>query len=373
MSELRKPALDGIRGVAILAVVAFHCLGSVPLNNGFDRALALVAGLGWMGVDLFFVLSGFLITGIIHDHRDSLRFYRSFYARRILRTFPAYYVALLLLFGIPFLLGRERPTQLNPLWLLLHGYNIVAAMRGFPDEWTIHFWSLAVEEQFYLFWPILLMFAKDRKRMMTVCGVAVIASILFRGGWYLSHPRFFMPAFLLTPARLDGFAWGGLLALWVRGTPAKAARNLLLGGAAVSVSAIVFQIAYWGRLSAADWGLAAQSLNLTFIALPFACLVVFVGHTPGAAVTRILASGPLRILGKYSYAIYIYHFWVAKVLSNAGWFLPARYPALEAGLAGLVFASMVLAISSAVAWLSYRVIEKPSLAAKRFFPYRKVR
>lgn len=142
-------ALDSIRGVAVLLVILFHCYPTY------------ITKLGWLGVDLFFVLSGFLITGLLLDAKGKNNYYRNFIVRRTLRIFPLYYFALLLcLVIVPIVFKSLLPPDYgyytaNQLWFWTYTQNWLFSKTGFPENLTlVHFWSLAVEEQFYLFWPL---------------------------------------------------------------------------------------------------------------------------------------------------------------------------------------------------------------------------
>ena len=158
----RLPQLDGIRGIAILLVIFHNETVKYPFLY-LDRIFAN----GWMGVDLFFVLSGLLITGILLDTRQSAGYFKNFYARRCLRTWPLYYASLLLMFGIiPLLLpaqGKIVFERSSPWWafpLYLQNFLIPA-----PEKATGLLgvtWSLAIEEQFYLVWPLMVRFCSTR-------------------------------------------------------------------------------------------------------------------------------------------------------------------------------------------------------------------
>src|SRR5690625_4685275 len=169
--------LDGVRGVAILLVILFHCFPS-PLT-----------GLGWIGVDLFFVLSGFLITGILIDSKGNKRYYSNFIGRRILRIFPLYYLVLfIMLFLLP-LIGRGFSSGSNYSFYLRHqGWfwsylqNWLFSFHGFPKNLILsHFWSLGVEEQFYLVWPFLVLLLPKKlllKSSIFLCMTAIIFRML---------------------------------------------------------------------------------------------------------------------------------------------------------------------------------------------------
>jgi peptidoglycan/LPS O-acetylase OafA/YrhL len=174
------PALDGIRGIAIIAVMVFHffLFGGLSPQNKIDGIFYAVAKMGWAGVDLFFVLSGFLITGILHDSRGNDGFFRIFYARRFFRIFPLYYGALVLFLVVLPLSGAAwKALETGPkeqFWLWAYVTNIRIALDndwGRVPKALIHFWSLAVEEQFYLAWPFLVYFA-SRRVVLRLCAGA---------------------------------------------------------------------------------------------------------------------------------------------------------------------------------------------------------
>src|SRR5438045_2849128 len=158
------PELDGVRGLAILGVMALHFVGTIAPTNVLERALAKAAGYGVWGVDLFFVLSGFLITGILYDSKASSRYLRDFYMRRALRIFPLYYGVLFVLFV---LIPRDMLSRVDPqlgaardlqVWVWPYLTNVYL---GAGQTWSIpyisHFWSLAIEEHFYLVWPFVIL------------------------------------------------------------------------------------------------------------------------------------------------------------------------------------------------------------------------
>src|SRR4051812_38390961 len=183
------PALDGLRGFAILLVLLLHF---TPMGEASTKIGAIgkwIASAGGIGVDLFFVLSGFLITGILLDAKGTPHFFRNFYARRTLRIFPLYYGVLFVCFILvplfhPFN-AEEQQVAHEQGWLWLYGTNIRESMSGadwpFHRGWISmdHFWSLAVEEHFYLVWP-LAVFLLNRRAMIATCFIAIAGALAWR-------------------------------------------------------------------------------------------------------------------------------------------------------------------------------------------------
>ncbi len=228
----RIPILDGIRGIAVLLVMTYHfwvigiaraagASGNAPV---WERVYGDLVGMGWIGVDLFFVLSGFLITGILCELRDSPHYFRMFYGRRTVRIFPLYYAALTLFFVLgpvltthfyrPALADMQSGTTVKLFaWTYLlnwyegfKGWNAVAH----PLQ---HFWSLSIEEQFYLVWPLLVL-KLERRRMLSVCAGITVVALAFRALMYSLHYPF--AAYTWTICRADSLAMGAIVALAAR-------------------------------------------------------------------------------------------------------------------------------------------------------------
>jgi peptidoglycan/LPS O-acetylase OafA/YrhL len=178
------PALDGLRGIAIILVMLHHFTYYRP-ETGIDAVIAGVPLFGWVGVDLFFVLSGFLITGILLDSRGSTRYFTNFYARRTLRIFPLYYLVLFLaLVALPqfpsvhtVLAGDIEMPPRWPYWAYLTNFSV--AERGFVHGWVDVAWSLAIEEQFYLVWPLVIWLCPQRL-LPWLCTAIVIGEVFAR-------------------------------------------------------------------------------------------------------------------------------------------------------------------------------------------------
>ncbi|HMF35300.1 MAG TPA: acyltransferase [Isosphaeraceae bacterium] len=351
----RIPELDGLRGLAALTVVVFHLYPTVM-------------PFGWAAVDLFFTLSGFLITGIILEQGDEPRFLRTFYVRRSLRIWPIYYVtiAALLLAGnvswhcwLPFALYLQNTDfYLMPL----------EGMREkvFTPDWAMlnHAWSLAVEEQFYLIWPGLVLLA-GRRRVRALTFGCLVGSVTARWAGYPS-------SILIT--RCDGLALGALLAsvLHRPEIASDAARRaatqpwLRAAGAGLTLLSLWLAWGWWEGRIRLPLGFRmdappAEVLSVSLIAFVIVALVaVETGHRRLAP----LRWKPLRDLGTISYGVYLYH---CIVLHSVEAILPHAMPGYRA-LEGLLTLGFTLAVAS----LSWRLIERPVLKLKNRFDYRTV-
>ncbi len=243
----RLPGLDGLRGCAILMVMAVHFVGNATPRTPADQVVLKLASYGLLGVDLFFVLSGFLITGLLLDAKGDPHYFRNFYARRTLRIFPLYYAVLAILFvllpavvALPPALEESRVRQ---AWLWTYTANfLIASESSWALPYVSHFWSLAIEEHFYLVWP-LVVFAVRRRTLERICLSVITGALALRIALSLQGVSEISIS-VLTPCRLDAICAGAFLAAFARreGGPALLARRsrtllLLAGGAAFVVSA----------------------------------------------------------------------------------------------------------------------------------------
>ena len=313
------------------------------------------AGLGAWGVDLFFVLSGFLITGILLDTRESPDYWRSFFGRRALRIFPLYYVFLIGLY-----LTNPPAHEAWKFWLHLSNWRKDLGISS--NIYTWHFWSLAIEEQFYFVWPIVLGLLPVR-RIGPICLMIALGSMVARGiaAWSGAGIE---TLHRMTPLALDGLAIGSYLAWVVRYRRARADQlaRLALAGLA---------------------GLGDRDLRARHDQVPFAIMVVgraiasigggalvLMAVAGPAPVGRLLAWRPMRMLGKYCYGLYLLHpFIVVMGITRTHWFA-VHLPSWMLPFAWIASLVGGLAASFVLARLSWRLIESPCLSLKRFFPYR---
>lgn len=364
---LHIPVLDGLRGVAILLVLLLHFgqfgHGLPAPTVWIDRLFMTVVRTGWTGVDLFFVLSGFLITGILYDTKGSPHYFRQFYARRILRIFPLYYGTLLVfLVLLPSLWPRHevlRDLKADAWWYWSYLYNVKAARSGFtPTSALGHFWSLAVEEQFYLVWPTVVLFL-GRRHLLAACAAGVVGALLIRTG-LLAAGYHYAPD-VLTPARMDALAIGGFIAVIAR-EPAGLERLRRWAGPIAAVVALPLA----GLLA---YDVARATIGYTLVAVFFgAVLVLVLTAAPGGMVGRVFSAPLLTVLGRYSYALYVFHFpllWFRPAVSvrSVPTVLGSQLPSYALWLLMAIGATFLLAL------LSWQVVERPALRLKRFFPY----
>jgi peptidoglycan/LPS O-acetylase OafA/YrhL len=370
------PALDGVRAIAVLLVLAIHLrvihapgeeLASLPSGYAsWEQALFLLTGTGWLGVDLFFVLSGYLITGILLRSLGSPRYYAAFYARRVLRIFPLYYLLVLGFFAVQ----AARHAIPPPLaWYLSYLQNVQMALSGELGHPVLAVtWSLAVEEQFYLLWPLLVR-AVGPHRLPGVCAALMVAAPLLRafGCITLDEP---VAAYVLMPARADSLAAGALVAaLSFRGLSQHTRRFARVG---LPVSAVVLV-----AVGVAQDGLVWQRsgsliLGISAAALMFASALALV-VTDGRRASRWLAWAPLRAVGRHSYAMYLFHFPLSYGLS-ALWPMFGSAASVPAWwgtrwLAQGLYYLLAISVSYAAARLTWFAVEARALSLKRYFPY----
>jgi len=375
--DTHVPALDGVRGLAIVLVIVHHGIQVWgPARSSLEKLLGFVAGHAWVGVDLFFVLSGFLITGILLDTKGKRRYFGSFYPRRMLRTFPLYYATILVCFVLLPLLplpGIESLRQLSSRqgWFWLHVsnfYNLehnILRMDGPPIGWMATFWSLAVEEHFYLVWPLIVA-ACTPKGVLRTCVGLVAAGLLLRI-LLLANGLGFPYVYNCTFTRLDGLLLGSFVAAWSRRPggwtgAAGTARRVLLGTLATLVGLLLLRL-----VSGRAYAWCAGTIVFTAIGLVFASLLVLVLQSPKESPLRKFFSGRfLQACGKYSYAMYILNIPVFALLDLAldpgrGAMTGSRVPAILAYIA----AGTLLSLGGAL--VTWHLLEKHCLKLKKYF------
>jgi peptidoglycan/LPS O-acetylase OafA/YrhL len=366
--------LDGLRGIACLGIVISHCIGSIIGATDvvlWPQAIWLtLKNFLWGGVDLFFVLSGFLIGGILIDNRGTQNFFAAFWTRRVARILPVLFIVVAtysLLLAVrpyidaPFLdFWLLKAPVYSPLWYLTFTQTIPMAMTGWGPQWLAVTWSLAIEEQFYLFFPFLVYLLPRRQLAVVMIAFVVFCPIL-RG--LIHHYVAWSVSYILLPCRMDSLSIGVLVAIAVR-NPRILARlreyrrplDAVMGTFALLLVGYNFEL---GRLAIKPISsLAADmvfTLNHSVLALFFALCLLRIFLYPRGLYHRFLAWKPLTWLGLVSYGLYMYHQPVNGLVHGL---LFRDEPRVGSWLE-LIVALLVISTAIVLAALSYRFVEMP--------------
>jgi peptidoglycan/LPS O-acetylase OafA/YrhL len=364
------PALDGIRGLAILLILFCHLFWSNPDTGSrlFDLLNEIRAS-SYIGVNLFFVLSGFLITGILLDTLHVPHFFKTFYARRALRIFPLYYGSLI------FLILLTRPLHFTwsgwQYYYFTYTANL-ALWRTHPmilGHFNInHFWSLQVEEQFYLVWPFLVFRVKRPQTIVRISLLTCLAILIIRIALlvFRSHYANIYIAYSPTFSCADNLLFGCALCATLRTSARQrvlqlAPRIFALGAAILLIAAVLHHGLIW------ETSFFITTLGFSIIGITAAALVAMVLR-PASITQRLFENPTMRFFGKYSYGLYVFHYSLQGMLSA-----PVR-EFIDVHLHSKVLAviggaCVVLAASILISLLSYHFYEAPFLKLKRYFSY----
>lgn len=345
------PQLDVLRGLAVLAVILYHAGDFVPALR-----LHTLFGFGYLGVDLFFVLSGFLITGILVASKDEASYFTNFYARRILRIWPLYYALLLLTFVV---LPLVRSSMAAPIFQQSHPWEpyLFFVQNFFGNVQRAFYmvrvtWSLAIEEQFYLVWPVIVWLA-PRQVLKPLALGGIFLSIAAR--WSVQYGLIPPVNFFTNPlTRLDGLALGAFLSLWI---PEAQDRTVRWGGV-VALALVVPATIMLGRV---------RPGHCVLYAMIAACFAALLCASVAAPVLPRLAF--LKYTGKVSYCLYLAHvpvFMAAGSLGFRHWCFPGSPRTSET-----IQFVVSLALCYVVAAASWRFYEGPFLRLKTHFESRR--
>jgi peptidoglycan/LPS O-acetylase OafA/YrhL len=367
----RLSQLDGVRGLAILLVLVWHYIYCEAVTQPktilfyCNRALSMT----WSGVDLFFVLSGFLIAGILLDHRETSNYFRIFYFRRICRIFPLYFLWLALFVCLSYTSSSTAPAfpwvfgKPLPLWSYATFTQnfVMSAEQRFGPAWLGMTWSLAVEEQFYLVVPLLIYFL-PRRVLLWVFGIAILAAPVLRSASDGFH------AFVNTPCRSDSLLAGASLAVLVRSRPfisgVQEHRRLLLSLLVILLAGAALMTLrpnYFGPFNHFWLG----PLNHFWMAGLYTILVVMAFANTEPWLGSLLRAPVLVWLGKLSYAIYICHQAVSGVVHGV---LRHSVPLMRVP-SDTVVTIFALLVTLSIAALSFRFVETPMLRLGHRFQY----
>ncbi|MBK5272301.1 MAG: acyltransferase [Bacteroidia bacterium] len=349
------PALDGLRGIAILLVVFLH-------NFGFMNLFFF----GWLGVDLFFVLSGFLITDILLNTVGQPNFLRNFYMRRVLRIFPLYYFALILCLFIlpafPDLHLNVKYYQDNQFWQWTYLQNwLYIFKQPFGTKMLLHTWSLAVEEQFYLIWPAIILLIKKPKILLLIVISLLIIVGISRFLLWSYHIKDLAYSSLYTFTRIDGLCIGSMLVLVMRIYPGFIKKYT----AAIVLLMAVINFGFYFVNN-------QHSLTLPYLA--------FVGYTTFAVLFGLLlyeaAIGQSKIIqilfnnrflkffGKISYGLYVYHWPVYILLFSFFQKWLVKSFDFNNSIAEMISSIIVTLLALAISVVSYYSLERYFLRLK---------
>jgi peptidoglycan/LPS O-acetylase OafA/YrhL len=371
LSQLHFPALDGLRGIAVLLVMFHHFVRELTPTSRLAQFAQQVLGKGWVGVDIFFALSGFLITGILLDGKERGVPLRVFYARRALRIFPLYYFALLFSLAIaaidkgvfgPAAQGGSIPHM---VWLWTYLSNLPRSFQQLGEplhRWLNlgHFWSLAIEEQFYLVWPWLVMGLSTRTFLMAALAclpLSVLAKLLLlKVGISPINADYF------TFVRMAGLCAGAVVAVLVRDRGLATLRRLATSGLVAVIGVSLLLVAVRQR---ALWVTVLG--NHLLLSVAFSSIVAIVVSTPSTSrINRVLGSTVLSWFGVRSYGLYVWHCLLQRPMV-AGLHVLGIVPVT--GLAQIELMTALLGLSCLAATLSWHLIERPFLKMRSRFKY----
>jgi peptidoglycan/LPS O-acetylase OafA/YrhL len=361
--QKQMPGLDVLRGVAILAVVFFHGLGwSIPEHTSITpaaRMLGSATHAGWLGVNLFFVISGFLITGILLDTRHQHNYRGNFYVRRALRILPLYLATLLL---AKFALGLHAAYI---VMCVFYAANLDVYFHSIGPNYS-PLWSLAVEEQFYLVWPLFIR-SSSRRVLTCVClGLAVVSPIL--RGLSVNRFQWLGDAYSTTWLVCDNLAWGALIAIFLRSHWATSRSTRLLTASLSLISVALFAVLAGLHLLTRRQSLGAALQPVPFLAL--FCVMLLLALRFGRHPQVLRWSAPIRFFGYISYGLYLLHllFFLAYDVAVRHYRAPGELTARVL----LTRFAVVLVAGSVICFLSRRFFEEKFLLMKeRLVPYNK--
>lgn len=352
INRTRIPVLDGFRGIAVLLVMCYHFVPAIFF--------------GWAGVDLFFILSGFLITSILMNTIGTRNYLSVYFSRRLLRIVPLFFLVLLFLFVLlPVFFPAWVTTAYKNLvdhqyWYWLFIANSSFALNGFPENIiAVHFWSLACEMQFYLVWPVLIVLLHRRRNLLLIILLLLFFSAIF---FRLFADEFFtmnnLFRYVLLPSRLDAFAAGGILYLYT--TSGFTIRKNFMYFASVLVLLLIMILSWQG----VNWHFTdpvvqryGLSLNVVFW---LSVLALSLQH-PTGMLARVAGTGILRKAGTYSYGMYVLHLPVGIFIDKL---LFPNAAGQENGMMLLLRVLLIFSVTIIISIASFHLFEKKMMLLK---------
>jgi peptidoglycan/LPS O-acetylase OafA/YrhL len=376
----RDAALDGLRGLAVLMVFTFHYGGGLKSTDSLVHLAGIITEAGWIGIALFFALSGFLITGSLWESNGQKHHLRNFYGRRALRILPLYFAALLAAFVYSLARGSTF-AELKPVLLYVFFLQDLPHLSTIAGQFTsalplYHLWTLAVEEQFYLLWPLILLFAHSRRHALRLSIwffgltelflVIVYTTAAFKG----ARAGHIYDEFLFCHTAALALGAAVCLAMGNRSAPTgrKPGSHRIVRKWANIVFYIGIALFLYSSHHVKSFYLTAPIqfwLGLPAISLAAAASIPIVLRT--GLPRKIFSFAPLGFIGRISYGFYVFHILLEPLFDG----LAARLLQTSSGedyqLARILIA---FPITVAVSWLSFRLFESPLLALKRYLPMR---
>lgn len=355
----RIPELDSLRAIAVILVFLHHFWPRAYLTHSVFN----LARMGWIGVDMFFVLSGFLITGILLDTRGESNYFKGFYARRTLRIFPLYYASLA---AIVLVMTVTKHGVVyhdmvsnwgSPIWFFAYLGNVRAAMQGaWPRlDFFNPLWSLQVEEQFYLLYPLLVALCST-KHLKAVLSTIIILSPLLRVIVWYQFPNNPYINYVLLPCRMDGLAWGGLITVKLR----EGARLPKLYLSAIVATLGIIAAVLFLSLSGYSWARPQnQVFGYSISAFAFAMLLVWTLSASRQSSAPWLRNRVLVYVGTISYGMYLLQM-PSQMLAAA----VLRVSGVSLDDNSLLLFGIRLCVTVAVSSVSFYVFERPIMNLK---------
>ncbi len=364
-SESRIPELDGFRAIAALAVLVTHALFAFGrfegALDGIPGPIITILSKGWLGVDLFFVLSGLLISGILIDSREKPHYFRNFYLRRVLRIMPLYFVTLAVSW---YFYGSTYSGFFLFTMFFMANY---ASAFGVPlPHGPGVYWSLAVEEHFYLIWPLGARFLSRHALAFSALAIWV-GTPLLRGWAAATHWATTDQIYEFSQFRFDGLALGALLAIWWRSPLQTRQRSLQLAAGMLAFAVVMTVVGLpFGILGTKT--VASTALRYSQVQLLFGSAILTALTLRGSALTAVLRSGFLRVTSDYSYCIYMVHLSLGDaymwLLKQTGVDMLAKFgPRLALGIQVVA----IIGGTYLLAAISKRFLEDPFLRLKHRF------
>jgi peptidoglycan/LPS O-acetylase OafA/YrhL len=355
----RIKIIDGVRGIAILIVVIYHYIyGRAVIDSPLANKLIKSITLGWSGVDLFFVLSGFLIVGILLDTKESSSYFKTFYLRRVLRILPLYYVLLILFLILPKLIPNDELFYSEiPFWsFLTFTQNFFMISRDFGIGWMAITWSLAVEEQFYILLPILV-WKLDKKKLvhafLYLIALAPVISLYYSG----------IGGYIFPLARSNSILMGGLLAIAYRNQRIK---DLLAENFNLIMALFIIFIIGAGMITYKEVGVIGNAFTQLWLGVLYTLFLAICTLRPNK-ILDVLVSNPILIwFGQRSYSIYLFH-WL--ILSLTHYFLLEHTIPIFTNWNEFYITLLAFGITLVFAELSFRFFESFFISYGRKFHY----